>query len=117
MLIMITADTATRQSAPQQQRWEDELRVGLARFSDELTRVEVHLSAQTGPTGPAVLRCVLEADPAGRSPLVVTEDATTVSTALHGALHQLVRLLVSHDGKLRDEKGGHSVRHPRPAPA
>ncbi len=117
MLIMITTDTATRQSAPQQQWSQDELRVGLARFAAELTRVQVHLSAQSGPTGPAMLRCVLQAHPTGRSPLVVTEDATTVPNALHGALHQLVRLLISHDGKLRHEKGGQTVRQHLDGPA
>jgi hypothetical protein len=117
VLIMITTDTATHLSAPAQQGWENELRAGLAHFATELTRVEAHLSSQSGPTGPTALRCVLEADPAGRSPLVVTEDAATVEAAVRGALHQLVRLLVSHDGKLRDKKGGETVRHPRPAPA
>jgi hypothetical protein len=117
VLIMMTTDTATRQSAPEQQGWEDELRAGLDRFADELTRVVAHLSSESGPTGPAALRCVLEAVPAGRSPLVVTEDASTVEGSVRGALHQLVRLLTSHDGKLRDDKGGETVRHPRPTTA
>ena len=117
MQIMITTDTATRQSAPEHQGWEKELQAGLNRFDDELTRVVAHLSTQSGRTGPPALRCVLEAVPAGRSPIVVTEDGPTVAAAVRGALHELVHLLDGHDGQLRDTKGGPSVRHPGSAPA
>ena len=62
---------------------EGELGAALSRFSDPITRIEVHLSDQSGgrATG-ADIRCMIEARPAGQTPVTVTDDAGTVDAAL-----------------------------------
>ena len=73
---------------------EVEVRDILAHFADHLTRVEVHLSDESaGRSSGEDKRCMLEARPAGRASVAVTDHAATVDEALRGALHKLKRLL------------------------
>lgn len=59
----------------------------LARFSHQITRVEVNLSDEdsTAQSGMADKRCLLEARIAGRQPASVSEQAQTVGQAVRGA--------------------------------
>ncbi len=85
----------------------------LARFSDRLTRVEVHLGDDNaGKGGQDDKRCTLEARPAGQQPVAVTNHAASVGDALAGAIRKLVSLLDSQFGKQSHRKGGATVRHP-----
>ena len=66
----------------------------LHRFSDQVTRVEVHLSDQSGghggePNGQNVKRCLMEARLAGREPVAVTHQAATLHQAVDGAAGKL----------------------------
>lgn len=73
---------------------ETEVRDILAHFVDHLTRVEVHLSDESaGRSSGEDKRCVLQARPAGRAAVAVTDHADSVDAALRGALHKLKRLL------------------------
>ena len=64
----------------------------LARFSDQITRVEIHLSDENGPRGGADdIRCLMEARLEGRQPVAVTHQAATVEQALDGAADKLKR--------------------------
>jgi len=64
----------------------------LERFSEHITRVEVHLSDENGgKSGQQDQRCVLEARLEGRQ-------------AVHGAAHKLARLLDSTLGRLHDHR-------------
>lgn len=75
----------------------------LLRFSDRLTRVEVHLGDENaGESGPADKRCTLEARPAGQPPVAVTNRAATLDDACSGALHKLESLLDRRFGHLAD---------------
>jgi hypothetical protein len=72
----------------------------LERFSDRLTRLEVHLSDANGPKrGTADKRCIVEARPAGVRPLAVTMSAARVDTAVRGALSKLRRALETFFGR------------------
>lgn len=75
----------------------------LGRFSDQITRIEVHLSDEDSATksGVADKRCLLEARLAGRQPVSVSEQAQTVDAAVTGAAHKMTSLLDSELGKLR----------------
>jgi hypothetical protein len=78
----------------------------LSRYSERLTRVEVHLSdASVGRSGRDDIKCTLEARPAGTGPLVVTENANSVEDALTSALHKMRSLLETHFGKRDFRKG------------
>ena len=74
----------------------------LARFSDQITRIEVHLSDENSAakSGMADNRCLLEVRLAGRQPASVSEQAQTVDQAVRGAAHKMVSSLESALGKL-----------------
>lgn len=78
----------------------------LSRYSERLTRVEVHLSdGSAGRSSADDIKCSVEARPAGGTPVVVTDNAQSVEEALSGALNKMKRLLETHFGKLENRKG------------
>lgn len=75
----------------------------LARFSDQITRVEIHLSDENGARGGAEdKRCLMEARLEGRQPIAVTHQAPTVEQAMEGAADKLKRSIESTLGRLRE---------------
>lgn len=75
----------------------------LSRISDRITRIEVHLSDQSGDrNGQDDKRCMLEARLEGRQPTVVTHQAASVDEAVDGAAEKLKRSLESTLDRLRD---------------
>jgi ribosome-associated translation inhibitor RaiA len=90
---------------------EADVRAALGRFGDQITRVEVHLSDENGAkSGNDDKRCRMEARCAGRQPVAVSHDATTLQGAYDGAAKALQRLLESTLGKSHRHKGGASIR-------
>jgi hypothetical protein len=84
------------------ERWADEfLNDALARFRQEITRVEVQLTDEgSGKKGAADLRCMLEARLNGHEPLAVNHHAETQDEAFRGAAQKLIRKLEHTLGKL-----------------
>jgi ribosomal subunit interface protein len=78
----------------------------LNRFSDHITRVEVHLSDENSDkkVGNDTMRCVMEARLGGRHPLAVTHQAATLEQALNGAADKLSRLIESTIGRIKDKR-------------
>jgi ribosome-associated translation inhibitor RaiA len=75
----------------------------LERFSDRITRVEVHLSDENGrKSGQDDKRCMMEARVAGRQPTAVTHQAATLDQAVDGAAEKLKRSLESTLERLAD---------------
>jgi ribosomal subunit interface protein len=73
------------------------------RFSDRITRIEVHLSDENGDkSGQDDKRCMIEARVEGRQPTAVTHHAASVHQAIDGAADKLERMLESALGKIRD---------------
>jgi hypothetical protein len=83
-------------------RWADKyLNESLARFGQDITRVEVQLSDQSsGKKGEANKRCVLEARLNGREPLAVSHQGETQDEAFRGATQKLIHMLEHNLGKL-----------------
>lgn len=78
----------------------------LKRFTDHITRVEVHLSDENGDkSGPQDQRCMLEVRLEGRQPVAVTEHADTQEQAVNGATQKMLRLLDSTLGRLQAQRG------------
>ena len=74
----------------------------LGRFSEQVTRVEVHLSDENGQKGGADdKRCMMEARLQGRPPTAVSHRAPTMQLAIDGAAAKLARALENTIGKLR----------------
>src|SRR5690554_1657222 len=81
----------------------DMVEQALERFSEHITRVEVHLSDENGnKNGQHDQRCMMEARLEGLQPVAVTEHATTLEQAVHGAAQKLTHLLDSTLGRLHD---------------
>ena len=57
---------------------EAALEGALSRFSDQITRVEVHLSDENSHKGGDDKRCMLEARLAGLEPMAVSHQAATL---------------------------------------
>ena len=86
----------------------------LSRFSDHITRVEVHLSDENSGKkgGNSDMRCMMEARLEGRQPAAVTHHAATVDQAVDGAAGKLARMIESTLGRLRDQNSGKSEPPP-----
>lgn len=78
----------------------------LNRYSDHITRVEVHLSDENSDKkgGEHDMRCVMEARLEGRQPIAVTHQGATVDQAVDGAADKLHRMIESTLGRLRDQR-------------
>lgn len=107
MQIQVNTDSNIDGNAELFQQVEAVLRDALERFSDEITRVEVHLSDDNSEKkfGGDDKRCLLEARLAGLKPIVASHSAATVDQAVNGAVERLKRALESSVGK-RDKRRG-----------
>ncbi len=73
----------------------------LGRFSENITRVEVHLSDENGAKkGMNDKRCLLEVRIAGRQPVAVSELADTHENSVSGAIEKLKTALDTIFGRL-----------------
>lgn len=83
----------------------------LERFSDRITRVEIHLSDQNSDkSGQDDKRCMMEARLEGRQPIAVTHLAASLDQAVDGAAHKLTRLIEGTLGRLHDHPGSQHRR-------
>jgi hypothetical protein len=109
--IEVTTDRAVEGGDELIHEVEAEVGAALSRFSERLTRVEVHLGDENADKhGAADKRCTLEARPAGQPPVAVTHHAETSAEALRGALRKLQNLIESKFGRMDDRKGRDSIR-------
>ena len=75
----------------------------LNRFSEYITRLEVHLSDENGSKeGQNDKRCLLEARIKGRKPIAVTDDGNTYDLAVSGATEKLKASLDKITGRLKN---------------
>lgn len=102
MQIQINTDKNISGDEPKAQSIEATLNHVLARFADQITRLEVHLSDENSSSKQGVIdkRCLLEARLAGRKPTSVSDTALTIHQSVNGAAQKMVNLLESELGKL-----------------
>jgi ribosome-associated translation inhibitor RaiA len=75
----------------------------LERFSDRISRVQVHLGDENGSKGGSNdKRCMMEARLNGRRPIAVTQQAPTSDQAMDGAAEKLERSIDSMLGRFND---------------
>ena len=89
-------------------RWAAKyLNESLARFGQEITRVEVQLSDDSsGRKGAAGKHCMLEARFNGHEPLAVNHHGETQDEAFRGATQKLIHMLEHNFGKLDRHQHG-----------
>ncbi len=77
----------------------------LSRYSEHITRLEVHLSDENGSKkGLDDKRCLLEARLEGKQPIAVTALADTYENAVDGAIQKLKSSLDKIVGRSRNHK-------------
>ena len=82
---------------------DDLLSEELSRYSEHITRLEVHLSDENGSKeGINDKRCLLEARLEGRQPIAVTDMANTYEQAVDGAIDKLKTSLDTILGRLKN---------------
>jgi hypothetical protein len=100
MKIQVNTDNTIEGSEGLIEKIETITKEGLSRFSDRITRTEIHLSDVNGERTGNDKRCVIEVRPNGLNPVVTTDQADTVDKAVRSAIHKMVSLLDSNFGKL-----------------
>ena len=104
MHVQINTDSNIEGDNALTQQVEAVVRGALGRFSERITRVDVHLSDENSDrkTGIDDMRCLLEASLVGLQPTVVSHQAATVEQAVDGAAGKLKRSLETTFGRLDD---------------
>jgi ribosomal subunit interface protein len=107
MQIQVNTDNHINGSEELRRQVEGVVEGALNRFSDRITRVEVHLTDESSSSKARGngMRCVLEARPASHEPITVSHDGTTLEQALDGAADKLEKTLKRTFERLDDPKG------------
>jgi ribosome-associated translation inhibitor RaiA len=106
MQILINTDHNLKGGQPLAASVRTTVEGALSRFSQHITRVEVHLADENASkSGRNDKRCMMEARLQGHPPLAVTEHASTVAQAIVGAAERLVHLLDHSLGRRHDHRG------------
>jgi len=102
MIVQLNTDANIQGTDALNAQVDSVVRGALETLGRHITRVEVHLSDTNSDTksGPSDKRCLLEARPAGREPVVASHQAATVAEAVDGAAGKLRRSLESVFGRL-----------------
>jgi len=110
MQVQFNSDSSVMGTAEVAGRIERQVRDRLARFSERLTRIEIHVRDENGPKhGSNDKACTIEARPRGARAIGVTEHAPKVDDAARKAATTLARRLDRHFGK-----GGRRSHDQRP---
>ena len=89
----------------------EEATAKLARFRDQVTRLEVFITdVNAGKSGANDKRCRLEARPAGRQPVSVTGEGDKVADAFSSAITKLLSVLDTDMGRVKDKHGRDTIR-------
>ena len=100
MKVQVNTDSNIEGREEMTQQVEAALRAAVGRFTDQITRVEVHLSdLNSHKFGPADKRSLHEARLAGRQPTAVSHQAGTIQEAIEGAAEKLKSSLESTLGR------------------
>jgi ribosome-associated translation inhibitor RaiA len=101
MQVLVNSDAHITSSNSVAQRVEAIVLSSVDRFADRLTRVEVFLNDVNGPKhGERDKRVTMEARVAGRAPVAVSSEASTLLEAIEASSKKLERALEHAFGRL-----------------
>ena len=110
--VILNTDSSVQGTERLGARVEQIVRARLRHLAPHLTRVEAHVTdGNRGGSGPADLRCALEARPKDAKPVGADYAAASAEEAGRGAAGKLARLLRSQLGRRHDVKGGETIRN------
>jgi hypothetical protein len=100
MLVQINTDNRVEGTETSAAAIEERVRERLSRFTDRLTRVEVHIRDLDGDRrGGQGIEAKLESRPAGGQPIVVSDQAASIDSAVAGVVRKAVDILDRSFGK------------------
>ena len=100
MQIQVNSDSSVAVDSELSRLVESTVNSALKRVEDRINPVEGHLSDVSGDKFSVQdKRCLMEARPAGRDPVAVSNQAATIEEAVRGAAQKLERLLDSLFGR------------------
>jgi len=103
MTIQFNADNNLTIHEEFRDKLKDQLSDELNRFSEYITRLEVHFSDENGhKDGQNDKRCMLEARVQGRQPIAVTADANNYELAVDASVEKLKSSLDSVFGRVKN---------------
>lgn len=101
MQVLTNTDRSVAGGADLSAQVEASVTKTLGRFSQRVTRVEVHLSDENSHKGGGDdKRCLMEARLEGLPPTAVSHNASTLQLAIDGAAAKLARAIESTVGRL-----------------
>jgi ribosome-associated translation inhibitor RaiA len=113
MQININTDKTIERNRGLDEHVASVVKSAVARFGEQITRVEAHLSDENSQKSvDGGNRCLLEARVTGYQPIAVSEHSATLHQAISGAAEKLKRAVDSALGRLHDKQ-----LHKTPAPA
>jgi hypothetical protein len=102
MLIQLNTDRNITGDEPLKARVDAIMEQVLGRFSNQITRLEIHLSDQNSQKGgDDDLGCVIEARLEGRQPIAVSAREATLDGAISSAARKLKNALETELGRAR----------------
>lgn len=113
MQIQVNSDNHIQGDARLQEWVRTVVEGAVEHYQEDLTRVEVHLADENGQkSGPADMRCQMEARPKGHQPISVTHKAETLELAIDGAAEKLSHALEHLFGRLRNKRAANTQTIP-----
>jgi hypothetical protein len=93
MQVQVNTDNATNGPEPFVDEVAATIRHLLLRFSDRLSRVEIHLSDVDAQRGGVDKHCLIELRPDGMAPVVASDQVETLDAAVSGAVAKSIAVL------------------------
>ena len=113
MQVQINTDRNSKGPEELAQKVESALVSSLDRFTDRITRLEVHLGDENShKSGADDKRCMIEARLKKLQPIAATHLAPTIDLAVAGAAEKLKRALESTIGRLSDKRKATTIKEP-----
>jgi ribosome-associated translation inhibitor RaiA len=106
MQVKVIGDNHVKGTADVAREVESSVETALARFGQQITRVEAHLSDENShKRGDSDKQCTMEAHVAGLQAIAATGNGATLKQAVAEALDKLVAQLEHKLGRLGERKG------------
>lgn len=102
MTIQFNSDKTIQWDQRHDEHFSSVVKESLDRFSDHVSRIEVHLSDENGSKpGMNDIRCLIELRIEGKTPIAVSNQDDTIEKAVFGALEKSKAALKNAIGRMK----------------
>lgn len=104
MTIQFNTDKTISGEQRQEEYFKSQIALGLERYNDHITRVEVYLKDENGKKeGFNDISCLLEARMEGKKPIAVNSKGDNVEKAISSAIEKMSNALYKIVDKMQDK--------------